>query len=232
MATWELINPSDKYTFEADEPIVACMVATILSPSFGAKQIDPALDSDATVGMLALSDNPEVFFEETYGISMSDAMDKYIKQIKKSFESFVAGDRKEYFAILEFIDITRKRNEFQAWWNDKKRSSMNNIGEAAAGYAKQLGEQIEKLSNTLHGNVFQHMIENRLKTLDVDPWMRSPFGDYYKGLKEEIFRHTVSLGEHHYDGRIFIISHNSGHPGHGGMSEGSPESYCLTLVGG
>lgn len=232
MAIWELINPSDKYTFEADSPIVACIVATILSGSYSAKQIDPKPENEVSVGMLSFIDNPEAFFKETYGISLDDAMDKYIKQIKKSFESFVIGDRKEYITILSFITSSTQQNIFREWWNDRKRSSINNIGKQAADYAKQLGEKIEKLSNTNHGNVFQHMIINRLKTLRVDPWMRSPLGDYYEGLKEEIFRHTVSLGEHHYDGRIFIINSLPGHQGSGGMSMGSPESYHLTLVGG
>lgn len=42
MNTYELINPSDPYTFKAPDIKIAAVVACLLSTSFGARQVDPA----------------------------------------------------------------------------------------------------------------------------------------------------------------------------------------------
>ena len=49
MPIYELINPSDPYTFEAPDIVIAGLTAVLLSPSFGAKRADEEVDESTPV---------------------------------------------------------------------------------------------------------------------------------------------------------------------------------------
>lgn len=132
---YELINPSDPYTFTASSNEVAALVVFLLSTSYGAK----AKDNSFEVPIFMFGGVAE-WYQEKFKHSIDDGLSKNKEEVAKALESFMYGgfeDRKRYQAALNAIDDDKKREDFIAEWQDG-RSSLNDIGNYAHALAKKL----------------------------------------------------------------------------------------------
>lgn len=130
---YELINPSDDYTFRAPSLEVAGACAVLLSSGFGARCLDG--DSEETTPILF------GWNEWLQDRGMNKAwFDAHVQQIADAFDSFLIGgqnEREDVESMLALLDDD-KRERWRADRQDRHRSSINQIGERAYDYAKNL----------------------------------------------------------------------------------------------
>ena len=141
MPVYELINPSDPYTFEAPNIEIAGVAACLLSSGFGAEDLTPGSDESSPVlfgweEWLKARSIDEAWVK-THAIEVADALD-----------SFLIGDladREDAGEVLRLLP----EDEREAWRSqrqDRRRISMNKIGEAAYAMAKRFrnGEEADQ----------------------------------------------------------------------------------------
>lgn len=135
---YELINPSDPYTFIASSNEIAALTVFCLSTNYGAK----AKDGSFEVPVFIFGGSAE-WYEEQFGHSIDFKLDENREELANALGSFMYGgfeDRKRYQSALKAIDDDKKREEFIAEWQDG-RSSLNDIGNYAHELAKKLREK-------------------------------------------------------------------------------------------
>ena len=132
---YELINPSDPYTFLAENKEVAALTVLCLSTMYGAKS--QGGNEEIPVFILGGS-------EEWYKNEFQRTPDEGLQAEKvngaKSLQSFLYGDfedRRRYEAALNAITEEDKKEQFMREWQDS-RSSINDIGT----YAHELGRKM------------------------------------------------------------------------------------------
>lgn len=131
---FELINPSDPYTFIAPSLEVAGVTACLLSSGFGARCLDVGHQDEVTPILFGWDD-----WLEDRGID-SEWMNAHKPELAEALESFLIGSanhRADVEAMLAMIPDDKKeqwKNERQ----DRHRTSMNRIGEAAYSLAKKI----------------------------------------------------------------------------------------------
>lgn len=136
---FELINPSDPYTFRAPSIEVAGAAVALLSTSFGAKCLDEGVDESTPV-LFGWNE-----WLEDRGINDEWVLDNS-EAIADALDSFLIGDarhREDVEAMLSEIPEDRReavRNDRQG----RNRSSMNAIGENAYAIAKALRARLAK----------------------------------------------------------------------------------------
>ena len=137
MPLYELINPSDAYTYEAPNIEVAGVCAYLLSSGYGAKEIGGNEQSPVLFGWDAWFASRGIDGEwvESHKAELADAWD--------SFLIGNASDRKDVEEMLRLIP-ENKRAEWRAGRQDRHRSSMSQIGEAAYFYAKKYREALQE----------------------------------------------------------------------------------------
>lgn len=153
MKLYELVNPSDPYTFEAESEVIAGAVALGLGDGkYPADQIvdgrrAASEEEGDCIPCWAFDKDPEKaankWFEERCGKGFNDFIRDNMEEIATALDSVLIGshtDRKIFEAAMEKIDDPEKQKEFRDEWHDKKRSSMNDIG----GYAWKLAESLRK----------------------------------------------------------------------------------------
>ena len=134
---YELINPSDKYTFIAKNKEVAALVVLSLSKGYGA--VTENNDENQNIPVL-LFDNEDEWFKNEFGKDIEESLNENKVNLSEALDSFMLGgfeDRKRYKLALESIDDDEKREAFKAKWQDA-RTSMNDIG----GYAHKLAKAV------------------------------------------------------------------------------------------
>lgn len=122
---YELINPSDPYTFIADDLETAALVVFALSPAYGAKN----KDGEVAVPVFVFGGADE-WYSEQFGRNTVDGFNAKKKQLAAALNSMLLGgfeDRRRYEAALAAITDPYKKAEFIAKWQDG-RSSLNDIG--------------------------------------------------------------------------------------------------------
>ena len=141
MITYELITPSDPYTFKAPNIEIAGCVTVFLSTSFGAKQIDPPNPGGERT--------PMIFgwaeWLEDHGIDQT-FIDNNLSEIADAFDSFLIGNinsRRDAEEMLSLLPA-EKQEEWKANRQNRHRTSMNKIGEAAMKYTKAYREAAMK----------------------------------------------------------------------------------------
>lgn len=134
---YELINPSDPYTFIASSNEVAALTVFCLSTSYAAKAKDESFEVPIT--MLG---GGEEWYQEQFGRTPDAGLLENKGEVVKALASMMYGsfrDRKMYQSALKAIDDDKKREQFIAEWQDG-RSSLNDIGSYAHGLAKKIGK--------------------------------------------------------------------------------------------
>jgi len=125
---YELINPSDCYTFRAPNLKIAACCAVLLSSSFGACCVDPGCEKERTPVLLGWS---EWLAEQ--GID-NDFVAEHSLEIADAWDSFLIGNaaqRRDIEEILALIPDEDARKKARDDRQDRNRSSMCKIGEAA-----------------------------------------------------------------------------------------------------
>jgi len=155
---YEIINPSDAYTFNADSFGVAVAAMLMVGEGkIGARPVGLGVPEDAPeMGPLFLMSEAQLdeWFKEKVGFpleELSKFVDDNALKIASALESVVIGDqrgRELYLAKLMQIEEEDQRNAFKARWHDKHRSSINDIGKycwaAGKGIRDRQAEEAEK----------------------------------------------------------------------------------------
>jgi hypothetical protein len=132
MKLYELINPSDPYTFYAPNIEIAGVAAALLSTGFGAKPVDGEGES-----------SPVLFgwgeWMKDKGID-SKWIELHSNEIAAALDTFLIGGaaaRGDVEKMLEMLP-EEKRQEWKESRQDRHRSSMTQIGETAYKLAATL----------------------------------------------------------------------------------------------
>lgn len=144
LTLYDLVNPSDSYTFYAPSIEVAGVCAMLLSTAYGATPVD------------GQSESSPVFFGwsewlEQKGINQ-DWIDLHSEEIAAAYDSFLIGDarsRADVESMLEMLPED-KRQEWRDKRQDRRRSSLNKIGENAYEFAKKIREKAAIGSDRSH----------------------------------------------------------------------------------
>ena len=132
----EIINPSDHYTMVVTDRAAAVAICILGEGRYSLK----APNGESVVPLFLLGGHDE-WMKETFGKDFGELLEATDKNlVAEHLESVVIGDREDYERSLSAIDDPAKRKKFIADWNDRKRSSMNNIGKRAAQLAKKFLE--------------------------------------------------------------------------------------------
>ncbi len=146
-----LDNPSDAYTFETDDLDVATVV--VLSTSngqHGATQVDG--DFKVPVFLMCSQSDVDDWSRTNFSVDYKALADRVFVEkrdaVIRCLDSILVGgadDREIFNAAV--ADMTKtKRKAFHDMWDDKKRSSMSNIGSRWRKIATRLRED-SKTSN-------------------------------------------------------------------------------------
>ncbi len=134
---YELINPSDPYTFIAADKEVAALVIGSLSLAFGAETKNKAEENRVPIFMFG---GFEEWYQEEFGRTPAEGLAAKKNEVGEALTSFMIGhfeDRVRYNAALEAIDDPEKAEVFKTKWQDR-RTSLNNIGGVAHSIGKNL----------------------------------------------------------------------------------------------
>ena len=133
---FELINPSDPYTFMASSNEVAALTVFLIGSAYGANAKDDSFEVPIT-----MFGGGAEWYQEQFGHSTDDGLTENKEEVTKALEeSMMYGgfeDRNRYQAALNAIDDDEKREKFIAEWQDG-RSSLNDIGNYCHALAKKL----------------------------------------------------------------------------------------------
>lgn len=134
---YELINPSDTYTFLAENKEVAALTVFCISTMYGAQ----SQDRNEEIPVFILGGSKE-WYENEFHRTPDEGLQAEKTNVAKSLQSFMYGhfeDRRRYEAAINAITDEDKREQFMREWQDG-RSSINDIGT----YAHKLGKKMSE----------------------------------------------------------------------------------------
>lgn len=135
---YSLVNPSDPYTFIADDLETAAIVVYSLSLGYGATTKDGKIAVP-----IFIFGGAEEWYSKQFGRSVEDGVKAKRKQVAEALSSMMLGhfeDRRRYEAALAAITDPNKKEEFIAEWQDGC-SSLNDIGTYCHKLAKELNRE-------------------------------------------------------------------------------------------
>ena len=143
---YELINPSDPYTFIADGAETAALVVFMLSLAYGAN--DKEGDITVPIFLFGESDSEDWYIKQ-FGRNSYDGLKAKRKEVSDALKSMMLvhfEDRQRYEAALSAITEPDKREKFIADWQDDC-SSLNDIGTLCHKMAEKLanGDTLKKV---------------------------------------------------------------------------------------
>lgn len=142
---YELINPSDPYTFLAEDRESATLVVFFLGTMYGAKSQDGQEEVP-----LFLFGGAKEWYQNEFGRTPDEGLEAKKEAVANALLSFMYGyfeDRRRYDAALNAITEDDKREQFIAEWQDG-RSSINDIGTYAHKLGKKLMEDIKTIGGS------------------------------------------------------------------------------------
>lgn len=134
---YELINPSDPYTFVAEDLEIAALVVFTFGTAYGAKPKDGGEDVPI---FLWETGGAVKWYEGKFGRTPDEGMEAKKAALADALASMMFGgfeDRRRYEAALAAITDPEKKEEFITSWQDGI-SSLNDIGSRAHTLAKIL----------------------------------------------------------------------------------------------
>ena len=137
---YELINPSDKYTFIAEDFETAVLAVFLLGTAYGAEPRDGGEEVP-----IFLFGGAKEWYAERFGRAPDDGLDEKKRTVADALLSFMLGDfedRRRYELALAAIDDPEKKDRFVDEWQDG-RSSLNNIGSIAHKLGRVLKTEAE-----------------------------------------------------------------------------------------
>ncbi len=143
MKTYEIINPSDAYTFQAPDLQVAALTIFLLSTSFGAKCVShPGDDEDVPIFLFGGADS---WWEATFpDISMEKAVEMRARDVADALSSTLYGlveARDDFQALTGPISDKQALQDMRIKWNDERRTSLNDISKAAYATAEAVRQK-------------------------------------------------------------------------------------------
>ena len=137
---YEIVNPSDGATIEANNGVLAALAIVVLSEGmYGLRD-----EKGETVMPILAFGGKDYFTQWLKNNEIDDdKLDEFYakngEEMAAILESVIYGDCKDRAVVSSTAeDMTPEaRVAFYAKWNDKKRSSMNDISKACFGLAKQ-----------------------------------------------------------------------------------------------
>ena len=138
---YELINPSDPYTFIAADYETAVLTVFCLGPAYGARPKDGGEEVPIFIFGGAVD-----WYKEKFLHTPDDGLDEKGQAVADALASMMLGDfedRRRYELALSAIDDPEKKARFIDEWQDG-RSSLNDIG----GEAHKLAERMRKRVKT------------------------------------------------------------------------------------
>lgn len=151
MSLYEIVNPSDPYTIECPFLDVAAMVSVLLGQG---KYSFRSLDSCEDVPMFAFGGADE-WCQKKFGENLMEmsnrVMDTKLVEVADSLDSVLYGDREDR---AEFLEATKDmdsmtREAHRMIEQNRKRSSLNAIGERAYRMAAKLRKSIAEGLSTV-----------------------------------------------------------------------------------
>lgn len=140
MPLFKLINPSDDYTLRADSIEIAGAAVAYLSQSYGVENLDTGETSPVMFGW-------NKWFRER-GIS-ADWFRVHLTELADCLDSFLIGnavDRELIEEVLERLPES-ERKDFIMKRQERRRTSMSQIGEAAYNLASHLRAHAAEQAN-------------------------------------------------------------------------------------
>jgi len=144
--TYELINPSDPYTFHAPTFQIASAVGILLGEGK-----TPAHSEDGTEKqpflMFATSEQVKAYLQETFGVGLNEFIDAHRIEIADALESVMSFGFKERFTFdeaMKRIPDDNARVAYREQIHDRNRSSLNDFGSYAWEVAKNLRKKEAK----------------------------------------------------------------------------------------
>jgi hypothetical protein len=144
---FDLINPSDNYVLETDDPEAAAIACILLGDGqYGLTHVEQRPgDVDCSVPIFMFGGMDD-WFRDKFHRSAKDSAHLYIDGDRRptliaALDSLMCGtvaDLKSYKDALEAITVDSKRDEFKFKWLDHRRGSMNNVGKVAMNWVKKL----------------------------------------------------------------------------------------------
>ena len=144
MNVYELVNPSDDYSFEAPDDQVAAYVALAVGQGrYDARLLGDREASNPIMCMLSFYSTAETVDDDVKkllgGLSLNDFLAARTAEVVAALRSLVIGNRADLAASL----IGRGEQEaatLKAAWHEKHRTSMTDIGK----YANDMADSIVK----------------------------------------------------------------------------------------
>lgn len=133
---YELINPSDPYTFVADNKEIAALTVFCISSLYGVK----SQDGKEEIPIFLFGGSKE-WYKKEFGHAPEERLEEEREKVADALLSFMYGhfeDRRRYEAALNAITDENKKEQFIKDWQDG-RSSLNDIGT----YAHRLGKELK-----------------------------------------------------------------------------------------
>lgn len=134
MKQFELINPSDPYTFLAVDLEVAALTVFCISTAYSAES------QDGDEVPIFIFGGAKEWYQNEFGRTPDEGLEARKREVIDSLSSMMYGsfeDRKRYEVALQAIDDEEKREKFIEEWNDGI-SSLNDIGTYCHKLAKEL----------------------------------------------------------------------------------------------
>ena len=142
MTVYELVNPSDPYTFEAPSLEVASLTVSLLGPLYGATSSNKEEENVPVF----IGGGFDTWYQEKFGRMPIEGLDALKKETAAALESFVYGTiraRTIYMAAMNAIDDDEKRKSFIEIWEDQQ-SSLNCIQKKAKLISRMLNKEREQ----------------------------------------------------------------------------------------
>lgn len=138
MTIYVISNPSDPYTIESDNELVACYAVLLL----GRGGFGLSTEKDVVMPILLFGGFEEWLMKAFGSKSIpNEWVLENREAIIKALESVLVGsprDRKELTSALALMPDPAAREQYKQQWMDRRRSSLNNIGGRAHEIAKAL----------------------------------------------------------------------------------------------
>jgi hypothetical protein len=143
---YEVINPSDPVTFKAASLAAAFIAVTVVGGGqYAARPID---DPEAVEVPLFLFGGSEQWVAKNLpGEDIEGIVDRHMDDTIAALQSFCTGsarDRALFDSAREAITDPARLAAFDAEWDDKKRSSINDIANRAHTIAGRLAAKQEE----------------------------------------------------------------------------------------
>lgn len=133
---YDIINPSDPYTIEAEEFIDAALAVFVLGNSYGLT----ALEEGGEDVPIFIFGGAAEWFRERFKIEAQEAYDQRRLRVAGVLLSAIIGGKSEREMVKKTLSMIppEKQAEWLEMHHDTKRSSTNDIG----SYARRYGQAI------------------------------------------------------------------------------------------